>query len=188
MKLSRIFLYSGVLIFGATSMLSWQRFNATGAAQRRAAVAAAVQPAVVMPTATPSAIAVAPTSPQSAIPAPAPTVSTAPPSPGSVALEPPHPTPVFTPVDSNVQIIKTCNGQLANANLRSEPSLSPKAILGVVPQGRAIKLTGRTAIGDGEFWYEAIVSTPLYPSLDPAAINQLWAGQTGYLAGCFVGN
>lgn len=190
MKLSRILLYSSAAIIGVISVLSWHRSNATAAAQRRAAVVAAVQPAAVMPT-TPSAIAASPIPPQ--FPAPAFTTSgSAAPSPGVVVPqeEPSRPAaaPSFVPAQ-NVQVIRTCNGRAANANLRSTPSLSPAAIVGVVPQGQAVGLTGRTAIGDGEFWYEAISLAPLYPNSDPAATNQTGVGQRGqksWIAACFV--
>lgn len=192
MKLSRILLYSSAAIIGVISVLSWQRSSATAAAQRRAAVVAAVQPVTVMPTATPSAIAAAPISPRFSAPAFT-TPGSAVPSPNVVMPqeEPPHPAaaPSFVPVDQNVQVIRTCNGQAANANLRSIPSFSPAAIVGVVPQGQAVALTGRTAIGDGEFWYEAIALAPLYPNSDPAATNQTGVGQRGqklWIAACFV--
>jgi hypothetical protein len=192
MKLSRILLYSSVAVIGATSVMSWQRSNATSAAQRRAAAVAWVQPAVGMPTAIPSAIAAAPTSPQLSTPAPATTDPTAAPSPGVAVPQTPSPrhaaAPAVVPADPNVQVIRDCNGQPANANLRSEPSLSPKVILGVIPQGQSVRLTGRTAIGDGEFWYEAIALTPLFPNSNLFATNTGAGqrGQRGWISKCFV--
>lgn len=190
MKLSRIILYSGVAIIGVTSVLSWQRSSATAAAQRRAAVMATAQRGAAVPLAVPNAIAAAPISPQVVAPAPTTPVPTPVPSPAPQTESPyfkpdPSPTPGHP---GSVLTISSCNGQPGNANLRSEPSLAHEAILGVVPQGQAVKLAGRAAIKEGEFWYEAIALAPLAASSNPLAANTGVGqrGKTGWIFGCFV--
>ncbi|WP_088889816.1 hypothetical protein [Leptolyngbya ohadii] len=192
MRLSRILLYSGVAIVGATSVLSWQRSSAIAAAQKRAAVMATTQRGAVMPLVVPNAIAAAPTSPQVIAPAPTTPVPTPAPSPAPQPEPPyfkPSPSPSPTPGHpSSVITIRSCNGQSGNANLRSEPRLAHEAILGVVRQGQAVRLTGRAAINEGEFWYEAIAIAPLAASSNTLAGNA-GVGQrnkAGWIFGCFV--
>ncbi|WP_143467849.1 SH3 domain-containing protein [Leptolyngbya ohadii] len=190
MKLSRILLYSGVAIVGVTSVLSWQRSNATATAQRRTTVMATDQRGAAMPLAVPNAIAAAPTPPQVTSPAPTTPVPPASPSPAPQPESPyfkPSPSPTLGNPGS-VLTISNCNGQAGNANLRSEPRLAHETILGVVPQGQAVKLTGRAAIRDGEFWYEAIALSPLAASNNTLAANTGVGqqGMTGWIFGCFV--
>jgi hypothetical protein len=83
--------------------------------------------------------------------------------------------------------ISQCNGQEGNAMFRSAPSLSPAVVLGVVPKGEFVYLTNKTALGDGVSWYEAIAPHKLRQNNDVSATNQdTRAGQTGWIAACFV--
>jgi hypothetical protein len=95
-------------------------------------------------------------------------------------------TPTVSPPTYYSQQIKTCAGNESNANFRAYPSLDPRSVLGVVTYGESVQLTGRTIQGDGVLWYEAIAPA-LYPSPDAEAQNRLNAGQTGWIASCFVG-
>lgn len=81
--------------------------------------------------------------------------------------------------------ITTCSGQPSNVNFRQFPSLSPNAILGGVPSGEMVYLTGRTTYGDGVNWYEAIAPS-LFPVPDAGAINNTQPNQVGWIASCFV--
>ncbi len=96
----------------------------------------------------------------------------------------PPPVPVSSPAYYS-QRISTCAGTGSNANFRQYPSLDPRSVLGVVAYGESVQLTGRTIQGDGVLWYEAI-SPALYPSPDAEAQNKLEAGQSGWIASCFV--
>ena len=104
----------------------------------------------------------------------------------SVAPSPvPPPVPASTPAYYS-QKITNCAGAGSNANFRQYPSLDPRAVLGVVAFGDSVELTGRVIQGDGVTWYEAIAPA-LYPSPDAEAQNKLEAGQSGWIASCFVG-
>lgn len=112
------------------------------------------------------------------------------PSPGhqfSPTPASPLPSSVSAPTPTYYsQQITTCAGSDSNANFRAYPSLDPRSVLGVVAYGERVQLTGRTIQGDGVTWYEAI-SPALYPSPDAEAQNKLDAGQSGWIASCFVG-
>ena len=110
--------------------------------------------------------------------APSPSMQQLSPSPAPV---PPVPSPTYYS-----QQITTCAGAGSNANFRAYPSLDPRAVLGVVAFGDSVQLTSRVIQGDGVTWYEAIAPA-LYPSPDAHAQNKLEAGQTGWIASCFVG-
>lgn len=115
--------------------------------------------------------------------------SPAAPSPGHqfTASPVPPPVPVSTPTPNYYsQRISTCAGAGSNANFRAYPSLDPRSVLGVIAYGETVSLTGRTIQGDGVLWYEAI-APELYPSPDADAQNRLEAGQSGWIASCFVG-
>jgi hypothetical protein len=104
------------------------------------------------------------------------------PSPAS-----PVPPPAAAPTPNYYsQQITTCAGADSNANFRAYPSLDPRAVLGVVAFGDSVQLTGRVIQGDRVEWFEAIAPA-LYPSPDTQAQNKLDAGQTGWIASCFVG-
>lgn len=163
MKLSRIVFLGGLSSLALSGIVLWQRSNATPT--RQTDQSATVQPSPTIPDLAaivqPSTLTVAP-SPT----APAPSLAVT--------------------SQANFQTITTCNGQPGNANFRAFPSLAPASILGVVAQGQSVYLTGRTVIGDGKRWYEAIAPGSLHPSTDPDALNQIQAGQTGWVAVCFV--
>lgn len=98
----------------------------------------------------------------------------------------PVPPPVSAPTPTYYsQRISTCAGAGSNANFRAYPSLDPRSVLGVIAYGESVQLTGHTIQGDGVTWYEAIAPA-LYPSPDAEAQNRLEAGQTGWIAACFV--
>lgn len=99
----------------------------------------------------------------------------------------PVPPPVAAPTPNYYsQQITTCAGADSNANFRAYPSLDPRSVLGVVAYGESVQLTGRTVQGDGVLWYEAIAPA-FYLSPDAEAQNKLEAGQSGWIASCFVG-
>ncbi|MBD1851686.1 hypothetical protein H6F87_16970 [Cyanobacteria bacterium FACHB-502] len=176
MKLSKIIFSMGLATLGLSSLLSWQQSNAIGSVQQYSLATASPAEA-----ASSSRSAAAPSPPAAPVPTTPSTTPIAPTVPAVPASSP------ATTAQGKVQIITACNGRLGNANFRSAPSLLSEAVLGVVARGQSVRLTGRTVVSDGIVWHEAIVPEPLYPSTDPAAINQLRAGQTGYLVGCFVG-
>jgi len=109
--------------------------------------------------------------------------------PSPVAVSPeqqlnPSPTPVASPSYYSRRI-STCAGAGRNANFRAYPSLDPRSVLGVIRYGESVQLTGKVIQGDGVTWYEAIAPA-LYPSPDSKAQNRLSAGQSGWIASCFV--
>lgn len=166
MKLSRIIFLGGLSSLALCGFVFWQRSNAVVPVQQSRLVAAPVLPSPV-----PSPIAVAP-------------------APAALASPIASTVPAFQPTaiaPSNLRTIAACNNQPANANFRAVPSLAASAVLGVVARGQRVALTGKTAVGDGLIWYEAIAPSPLYLSTNPAAINQVESGQTGWIAACFVG-
>lgn len=190
MKLSRIVFLGGLSSLALSSIVFWQRSphaTAWSAATSRSSAVPVHQTyqvaAIAQPTTTaPSLTALAPAAPvQPATPAPSTPTAAPPVAPAVPTALPP------AVAQANLRTIATCNGLPGNANFRSIPSLVPGVVLGVVAQGEAVSLTGRTAIGDGEFWYEAIAPSPLYPSTDPAALNRTQAGQTGWISACFIG-
>ena len=68
------------------------------------------------------------------------------------------------------QRISTCQGIQSNANFRAYPSFAPDSIVGIVPNGAEVLLTGRVIQSEGEVWYQAISPN----------------GQPGWIASCFV--
>ncbi|MEP0913277.1 SH3 domain-containing protein [Leptolyngbya sp. GB1-A1] len=178
MKLSKIVFLSGLSSLALSNIAFWQRSNAVPVRQTYQ-VATIAQLTTMAPS---------PTAPTPAAPVqPATSVPLTPAAPTS-PVAPAVPTASSSSIaQANLKTIATCNGQPENANFRSIPSLAPGAVLGVVAQGEVVALTGRTAIGDGEFWYEAIAPKPLFPSANPAALNRTQAGQTGWISACFIG-
>lgn len=179
MKLSRIIFLGGLSSLALSSIVFWQRSSAVPIRQTYQ-VAATIQPTMIAPS---------PTAPDSVAPVQA--TTPVPPTPAASATPVASPIPTVSPspvaqANLNLKTIATCNGLSGNANFRSAPSLAPVTVLGVVAQGEAVALTGRTAIGDSELWYEAIAPSPLYPSTNPAALNRTQAGQTGWISACFI--
>lgn len=178
MKLSRIVFLGGLSSLALSSIVFWQRSSAVPVHQTYQVAA------IAQPTTT----ALSPTTPAPAAPVQPATPVLPTPTASATPLAPSVPTALPPPVaQANLRTIATCNGLPGNANFRSAPSFAPGAVLGVVAQGEAVALTARTAVGDGEFWYEAIAPSPLYPSTDPAALNRTQAGQTGWISACFIG-
>ncbi|MBD2024202.1 hypothetical protein [Leptolyngbya sp. FACHB-711] len=201
MKLSKIVFLMGLATLGLSSLLTWQRSAEGGYAKRSNAIVPVSQNSL---TTAFSAEAAPQSRSAAAIEGAAPPIAPAPTAPSMTPIASTVPTaparsagaqrqaiaPAFSPpaiAQSKVQRITACNGQLGNANFRSAPSLLSEAVLGVVARGQLVQLTGRTVVNAEIVWHEAIAPAPLYPSPDRAAINQLGAGQTGWIAGCFVG-
>lgn len=148
------------LMVGATAALSSSNQNSGSSS------ALAIQSSLMLPV--PSPVAPPPIQQPSSSPVASPPTS-APPSPIYYS-----------------QQITTCAGNESNANFRAYPSLDPRSVLGVVAYGESVQLTGKVIQGDGVIWYEAIAPS-LHPSPDIEAQNKLDAGQTGWIASCFVG-
>ncbi|MEM9818315.1 MAG: hypothetical protein AAF827_18160 [Cyanobacteria bacterium P01_D01_bin.6] len=126
-----------------------------------------------------------PTTPPTAPTAP-PTAPTTPPTAPTTLPTVPT-TPLTALPYTRISIPRYCNGHYAgSANFRSSPTLMPSAIKGVVPVGNYVLLTGEVLPGDGVHWHQAINESNLLRSNEPAAQNQLGAGQIGWIADCFV--
>lgn len=85
-------------------------------------------------------------------------------------------------------LITTCDGLADGANFRTAPNLDPNTILGVVPAGQAVLLTGRNSQSNGVVWREAVNPNELAFSVEAEAQNQTSANQMGWVADCFVAN
>jgi hypothetical protein len=82
----------------------------------------------------------------------------------------PAPVPAASASPYYSQRISTCEGIQSNANFRAYPSFAPASIVGVIPNGAEVLLTGRVVQSEGEVWYQAIAPN----------------GQPGWIASCFV--
>lgn len=75
--------------------------------------------------------------------------------------------------------ISNCNGTESSANFRVVPAPSQAVILGFVPQGQQVYLTGKTI----SHWHEAIA-----PGAVPDPGKVISPNQPGWIASCFVQN
>ncbi len=82
----------------------------------------------------------------------------------------PAPVPAASTPTYYSQRISTCQGIQSHANLRAYPSFAPASIVGLVPNGAEVLLTGRVVQSEGEVWYQAIAPN----------------GTVGWIASCFV--
>ncbi|MEP1080211.1 hypothetical protein NDI52_33150 [Leptolyngbya sp. PL-A3] len=113
-----------------------------------------------------------PASPTPPTPTPPP-----PPEPTPSSRSPPALPGVPHALFSQAHQITTCNGQISSANFRAFPNLDDSGLLGVVPYGDWVYLSGRVVYGDGVGWYEAIA-----PTLAPSPNSP----QQGWIASCFI--
>lgn len=131
---------------------------------------------------------------QQALPEPSAAASPVIPAPPAVPTLTPAvvPSPVAAvqslAIPENYQAIQidACNDQVGNANFRQFPDLAPTSILGFVPRGGTVFLTGSTAVTGGIAWVEAINPEPLQPHPAAGAQNQLASNQLGWIASCFI--